>query len=430
MEVQKVMNKKHIIGIIICISVLLLVLYMNPFASEGKITKTFGNIETEYEEHIVNGFEVKGDYGLVRTNIDTGNVLTEKVFSISDSSIISILPLSITEPDVDCLWKKKVVFMNEDLVDDDYYFYSVQSYPVYCWEVRFSDGITTLYDMNANEIGWCTPCPSAYIVNGPVSHDGVEVCGWVQRKDRATMYFEEWFGESECYSECVVDGDSSVISHLSDSSVDYVYEIAHGNSIQAKFDYDGDFDSNYFTNEDANTVLSNRNNKPIKFTYLGNCGAMNDVGINSINSILRNHQNIGAVSVGYTEMAESGYWSESNDWEGIFFSYCGSGHTVQESYDYASSFYPGVSNVIITAGDTSIVLNSGGSGNHDADFNGDGELDIQDVKYLASYLVGILGYEVLFAEGDVDSSGIIDAGDCHYLVMYLEGDSLYSPLYP
>jgi len=64
------------------------------------------------------------------------------------------------------------------------------------------------------------------------------------------------------------------------------------------------------------------------------------------------------------------------------------------------------------------------------DIDGSGEKDIADAMYLAKNVLGMSGFETIYADGDVDSSGEKDIADAMYLAKNVLGMSGFEVLYP
>ena len=68
-------------------------------------------------------------------------------------------------------------------------------------------------------------------------------------------------------------------------------------------------------------------------------------------------------------------------------------------------------------------------GGLNGDASNDGIVDIHDALYIASYVAGITGYDIVCpAIADVDGNGYVDIADASYLASYIAGDPDYDPL--
>ena len=407
------MKNKLLFIIIVTVSIVALI-FLIP--EQYEIDKDFGDYRVKYNSNIIDGYEVKGDYELIRIDTSNGEILTKTDSKYSGGTLLSSIPKNVVEPDVDCLWKKMVVFMDEELVDNNYYL-RVDDFPIYGWEVRYENGETDIYDTEGNVIGYCTPTPSvAFSMNGPSNlNSDTCSCSWYYHRSIAESYFEEWFGD-DTTAICANDGDSMVIQTLSNPDVEYLFEIAHGNDDYFMVGCNGNTNNEerYFAKEDAELCMQNRNYKPIKLSFLANCHALDHPEEDSsIHSILRNHQDTGTASVGYTQMSSSPYWNKADEWEELFYEHFGDGYTTGESYNYASSFYPNVAGNILLVGDTELTLNI--EEELEAhftwrDMDGDGPSTL--IEFDATTSVG----DIVLYEWDIDNDGTWDynSGDVVY----------------
>ena len=87
-------------------------------------------------------------------------------------------------------WKQAVVFPE---IDDLSYFYRVyadQAFPLYCWEIRYVDGNTMLYDLDGNRIGSGIPAPSGFSLSG--YHNASWPDPWKKYRENADFCFSKW----------------------------------------------------------------------------------------------------------------------------------------------------------------------------------------------------------------------------------------------
>ena len=64
------------------------------------------------------------------------------------------------------------------------------------------------------------------------------------------------------------------------------------------------------------------------------------------------------------------------------------------------------------------------------DLNCDMNLDIGDIRYIASYLCTNPQYSLQCIDADFNADGVVNSGDLRYLAFYIAEDPLYIPLYP
>ena len=64
------------------------------------------------------------------------------------------------------------------------------------------------------------------------------------------------------------------------------------------------------------------------------------------------------------------------------------------------------------------------------DINNDGEVKLSDAIYLAKHVVGLSGYETIYADGDINSDGEVKLSDAIYLAKHVVGLSGYETIYP
>lgn len=357
------MNKK--IGTMITISLLILVIVpvagkntgysVNDKQSTMKIIEetkdknlvyegVIGDVIVNYWEHVIDGSSVKNDSILLHLDVKNNEIVKfKKSWSTFDNDQLTYFN-HVFEP-VDYVWKKMVVFPDEQDCGKFYRFIDEVLYPVTCLEVRHCDGSTILYGDDGSEIGYGVPAPSkGFSLSG--FNDASWPDPWKEYRENADDWFKNWCSSTVSIS---LPSVSTISSHISDSASDYIYELAHGDEYSFQADAVG---NTYY----ASTLQSDmQNRQPVKFAFIGNCHGMTSTGQGTFSYEFRKGQMSETVTVGFDHMEECPGWEYGWYWQDSMFDHMNNGLTIKESFDLATSEYPTIEPAVVFLGDEELV---------------------------------------------------------------------------
>ena len=294
-----------------------------------KVDAIIGDLHVKYWEHVINDVLVQNDSILLHLDIEDGDIIK---YEKSWTDIKSLdYEEEILEPD-NYFWKKLVVFPDEDDCTFFYTFYDPLEYPVVCWEVRHTDGTTFMYDLDGDEIGYGLPTPSnGFSLSGWHWHPQGPDDPWISWRKNADKWFQKWCDSTESIS---LPPKKTVSSYVSDPSVEFFYEIAHGDYFS--FLINDNWERYYFFT--AKMDLEERS--PMKFAFIGSCGGMDYTGPDSFSDSFRKGEMENTVTVGYTGMGDHPGWFSSKSWQDKMFGYMDDENTIYESFEKANQDYP------------------------------------------------------------------------------------------
>ena len=439
------------IGIIVVVAIVALAVFYF-FGGSNVIgeTQVFtnGNIKTEFTQNYLQGFEVKGDYDIKRTDISTGEVLTDKKSTVKTASVVPPMGFRLNPPNVPHIWAKKVLFTPSYWLEDFqfYTFYDVPSHGyIYCWEIMTEEGETKMYTLYGSEqIGYGITSPVAAVslsgencMYGSLGNgqcvDDIDVCGWSWFQVLFDSYFDDWFNgntDGYCLGQGTHEGDSGdyFLNDISNSGASHMAWIIHGDYNKLWCTYEDPPGTNGIVYYNEIDEAMDERSTPYMFTYLGTCGGFDSYQEETIYNAMMKHQDTGTAAIGYTNMGTSEYWSDAYYWTDVFLTKYGDGYSVEQAYWYACSQYPEVGyNNIRFAGDGTVKLadapefNEGGDDVLEGDANLDGNVNQVDVYLLGTY---VMFGEPPLAEGsdcDMNDDGLINQIDVYLLgtwVMY------------
>jgi hypothetical protein len=154
------------------------------------VDEIIGARYVQYWEHVIDEHQIKNDYILVHSDIETGEILkyerrwTEIECPLSNCE-------DITFESKDYFWKQKVVFSDESDCNDFYTFCHTQDYPLTCWEIRYTDGITIMYSLEGEQIGQGVPAPfNGFSLSG--FHEESWPDPWLDWRLNADSWYIKW----------------------------------------------------------------------------------------------------------------------------------------------------------------------------------------------------------------------------------------------
>ncbi len=310
-----------------------------------EIDTTIGEIDVSYWEHEVNSIKIKNDYILLQEDAYTEEMVGYDVHWRDVSDVSFEFDPSLFEPD-DYFWKQKVMFLTEDDTSDFYTFYETQEYPGACWEVRYTDGTTLLYDFNGNEIGWGIQAPSekGFSMNGYDDKYGPGC--WMKHRKNADEWFKKWCGSTVSISS---PASSVISSNVKNGDTIFFYELAHGHSY-------------YFINaqgekyRSANVKDDMSSSAPMKFAFIGSCEGMEYTGPGTFSYEFRKGQMTNTVTIGFDGMASCSGWWDEVPWQDYMFRKMDEGNTIKHSFDLATARYPLIAPAVVFVGDPNLKI--------------------------------------------------------------------------
>ena len=317
--------------------------------TDGKnliVDETIGNRKVKYWEHIVDDVIVKNDFILLHTDIENTEILKyEKNWNDIELSLRDSVDKVF---DLDNLfWKQLVVFSKKEDCRDFYTIDDLQEYPLVCHEVRHTDGTTIIYAIDGEQIGKGIPSPSkGFSLSG--YNDASWPDPWIEYRENADFWFAKWCTSTISLS---LPTPSIISSHISDSTVEYFYELAHGDEYYFQAENTG---SNYY----ATTLKQDMTNRqPMKFAFLGSCHGMTSTDSGTFSYELRKGQTTNTVTVGFDHMENCPGWEYGYYWQDSMFENMSKGYTVKESFDMATAQYPTIEPAVVFLGDTTLKAN-------------------------------------------------------------------------
>lgn len=308
------------------------------------VNTTIGYRRVKYYEHIVwDRFFVKNDSILVHYDLNSDHILyfhkkwTNLIVNVSEFINKNIVTETI-------YWKQLVIFPDEDDCKNMYTFTQKTKYPILCWEVRYLNGTTTLFDSNGKQIGYGVPTPSynAFTLSGYDNNPPHDP--WGSWRANANKWFNKWFENVISISRPT---NEQISYYISDFDSSYFYEIAHSGGEPTRFQSSGN--GIYYTADQLREDMKNR--EPIKLTILCSCEAMQRTDQGTLSYEFRKGQIDDTITIGYIGMGGCPGWYDSLDWQDAMFSYFDRGYTVRTAFDLATALYPRISDCVKYVGD-------------------------------------------------------------------------------
>jgi hypothetical protein len=304
-----------------------------------------GDINVKYWIHVKNDIEIKGDYILLHKTIDNKIQKYLKIWTDIDGDIPNIKENQFNDDRI--FWGKIILFPDETDCLNFYKFNKNLKYPIICWEVRDYNGRTILYDLDWNEIGYGTPAPSVgFSLSG--YNDATWPDTWIEYRQSADYWFQKWCTSTNSVS---FPTPSEISSIIQDSSVQYFYELAHGDEYYFQADSEG---SNYYA---YNLKDDMANRQPLTFAFLGSCHGMTGTGPDTFSYEFRKGELTNTVTVGFDHMETCPGWEYGWYWQESLFENMSKGFTIKESFDSATSRYPSIEPAVVFVGDISVKAN-------------------------------------------------------------------------
>jgi hypothetical protein len=309
------------------------------------INKTIGNRRVIYWEHEIDNIFVKNDSMLLHLDLEFSGVLEYK--KNWDNIETTSLSFDEIEFEEDYLWKRKVVFPDEDDCGLFNIFYDEHEYPLFCWEVRYTDGSTIFYDLNKTSIGYSVTAPSAsgFVVQGYGDSK------WRYWRENAQEWYKKWYGSVMCLSNPCIDQISYYMKNESINTESF-YVIAHSGGLPTRFLIKN---NTYYTASQLKNDMKNKS--PMKLAFLCCCSAMDDTGPGTLSYEFRKGEMNNTVTIGYIEMGSCPDWIQTLDWQDFLFEKIDEGFTIKNAFDRACAQYPKISDYVKFVGDASLKIN-------------------------------------------------------------------------
>lgn len=333
-------------------------------------------------EHIINDLiHVHNDYVRIHVDVSTNEIiLHEKQWRDIQLDNVDIKPFE--PPDGAYIWKKVVLFVDEedcgslgDFFDGSplegsplYDFIEAVEYPLVCWEVRYPDGSTVMYDLNGTQIGHAmitAPSAKGYLASGTDIQWRRHITepAWLIAGYNANYWYSRWTDSTTgVYNP---DPNTSPISpYVSDPDTLFYYAIGHG-SYRIYSGYEKDDEGNdvpvyYYTTEPQsypgapNPYDDMEDRGPMHFALMVHCDSMKETGQGSFSHAFRKGSWSGTVTVGFKGLQEAWPWENLAVfyWQDTMLEYMDEGDRIKQAFDKATNEWDLVAPYAVFAGDT------------------------------------------------------------------------------
>ena len=308
--------------------------------------KTIGYRKIMYWEHkIHNIIYVKNDSILVHIDIEKRDIVYFKK-SWTDVKInFSSIKYDNFEPD-NCHWTKLVIFPDHEDLTYFYRFIVSPQFPVICWEVRYLNGSTILYDLDKQKIGCGVTAPSSQ----SIILRGYGDPQWEAWRGNAIEWYRQWCNSIQSKNSPETEWISSVIKN---QNVELFYVIAHSGGESTQFQANAS--GVYYTGDQLSEDMKDR--LPIKLAILCCCEAMRDTNNpGTLSYEFRKGQLSNTVTIGYVGMSGCPGWSDSLYWQDSMFKKINRGFTIKRAFDLACAEFPRISDCVKFVGDVNLKI--------------------------------------------------------------------------
>ena len=256
-----------------------------------------------------------------------------------------------------------------------YDFLEEVEYPLVCWEVRYADGSTVMYDLDGNRIGHAmitAPSAKGYLASGTDKQVRrlITEPAWIIARSNANYWYSRWTDSTTTVYN--PDPSTSPISpYVSDPDTLFYYAIGHG-SYRSYSGYEKDDEGNdvvlpyYTTQPDVFPNVPNlyddmQNRGPMHFALMVHCDSMKETGQGSFSHAFRKGSLSGTVTVGFKGLGEASTWENLAVfcWQHTMLNHMDEGYRVKEAFDMATIECDLVAPYARFAGDTMQKVYSG-----------------------------------------------------------------------
>jgi len=326
--------------------------------------KNIGNIHVKYWIHVIDDVVIKNDYILLQLNpINNKIIKFEKKWIDTKDLEINTIKTNLNTIKTDenkVLWKEKVIYPEKNDLKNFYSIDKNQTFPLLCWEVRYNNGNTFLYNSDGKIIGKGLSAPNeGFSLSG--YNDPSYPDPWISWRLNADTWFKKWCDITTSISLPTVQ---IISSYVSNPDMNIFYEIAHSVGLPTRFQ--ANEEGVFYTADQIHEDMENRD--PIRFAMLCSCEAMRDVGPGTISYEFRKGETQNTVTIGYIGMASCPGWSVSLEWQDYMFYIINSNYTIQDAFNLACAQYPIISDCVMFVGDQSLkIFDDGDNGDDDDD---------------------------------------------------------------
>jgi hypothetical protein len=315
------------------------------------VDEIIGDVYVKYWEHIVDDILVKNDSMLLHFYFENDSFLNYER-SWTDSKWFYCGYGEVLDLD-NYFWKRKVVFPEEDDCGFFYTFLAKQNFPLFCWEVRYTDGTTIIYDPNWTQIGKGVTAPSkkGFVIQGYGESD------WRYWRENAQYWYKKWCDNVFSISSPTISQISYFINNKT-LNTELFYVIAHSGGLSNRFLAR---ENVYYFTSQLKVDMANRN--PMKLAILCCCESMNETGPDTLSYEFRKGETKGTVTIGYIEMSSCPAWIDSLDWQDYMFTKMDQGYTMKIAFDKACQNYPRIANNVKFIGDTELKIDENATNN-------------------------------------------------------------------
>lgn len=314
--------------------------------------KIIGDIHVKYWIHVIDGIVIKNDYILLQENQNDNNIIKYE----KEWNDIQVFGLDITNMNLNSvrinenfvLWKEKVLFLEKNDLKNFYSLEKNQDFPLLCWEIRYKNGHTILYNDFGEIIGKGIPAPNeGFSLSG--YNDASYPDPWLDWRLNADSWFKKWCDSATSIS---LPSVPVISSYVTNPDLNIFFEIAHSIGLPTRFQANGE--GIFYTADQIQIDMANRD--PLRFAMLCSCEAMRDVGPGTLSYEFRKGEIEDTVTVGYVGMASCPGWSVSLPWQDYMFYAMEANYTIQESFNLACAEYPIISDCVVFVGDSSLKI--------------------------------------------------------------------------
>jgi len=333
------------------------------------VDKIIGDRHVKYWQHNINDVLVKNDSILLHLDIESGDILDyERSWTDVELGTLDFSDYIFELNNY--LWKRVVVFPDEDDSGIFCTFYAPVEYPLVCWEIRYVDGTTVLYNLNGERIGREVQAPTVGLaVQGHGDPD------WYPWRENAQEWYGKWGGHCNSMSS---PSNSMISKFLKMPDCSYFYVIGHSDGLPTRFRSSGP--GVYYTASQLKEDMQNRS--PYKLAVLCCCSAMEDTGPGTLSYEFRKGETTDTVTIGYYNMGECPGWPwDVLDWQDFMFKKIDGGFTVKKAFNRACTKYPSVADYVKFVGDENLRIKANVNPTSLPEESSDETLDALGLRY-------------------------------------------------